>query len=381
MKTYNTKLIFENEEDKQLLLKSLELKKDAFNAISTIRFKMKKCSGLKPLHQRCYKKIKKLLPTIPSQYIIKSEQEVVAKYQAIRKNKHEIEEAPQTNKLYIQLDKRIYKWANQTTIKLTTTDQRISCKFNLYPKLEEMYSKYNLQDPSLFVNDKQEIILSIVFNDEVKYENNNKCLGVDLGIKRLASTSDGKIYKGNDFVKHKRQIRWNKRKIQSKQNHSHSARKKLRMMRRKEANFSKNYIHHLVNEILTTPANTIVIEDLSKIKRKNRGRGFNDRQGQIPYYLLKTILTYKAAALGKKVVSVKPYNTSKEDYRGLDNGDRKGCRYYGVDGVILDADLNAANNITFRHNKKHSISCSALDGQATVNRLNVGLKLWQARSL
>ena len=42
---------------------------------------------------------------------------------------------------------------------------------------------------------------------------------------------------------------------------------------------------------------------------------------------------------------------------------------------------NAANNITFRHNKKHSISCSALDGQATVNRLNVGLKLWQTHLL
>jgi IS605 OrfB family transposase len=240
-----------------------------------------------------------------------------------------------------------------------------------------MYAKYKLQDPSLFVNENQEVMLSIVFNDEIKFNDNKKCLGIDLGIIRLASTSDGKIYKGNDFNTHKRKIRWNKRKVQAKQNHSHSARKKLKMMRRKETNFSKNYIHHLVNEILVTPANTIVIEDLSKIKRKNRGRSFNDRQAQIPYYLLKTILTYKAASLGKKVVSVKPYNTSKEDHRGLDNGKRKGCRYYGVDGVVLDADLNAANNITFRHNKKHSISCSALDGQATVNRLKVGPKLWQ----
>jgi len=55
----------------------------------------------------------------------------------------------------------------------------------------------------------------------------------------LASTSDGKIYKGNDFNTYKRKIRWNKRKVQSKQNHSHSARKKLKMMRRKETNFSK----------------------------------------------------------------------------------------------------------------------------------------------
>ena len=176
MKTYNTKLIFENEEEKQLLLKSLLLKQEAFNAISTIRFKMRKCNGLKPLHQRCYKKIEKLLPTIPSQYIIKAEQDVVAKYEAIRRNRHEIEEAPQTNRLNIQLDKRIYKWIDQTTIKLTTFDKRIVCKFNLYPKLEEMYSKYELQDPALFVNEKQEVMLSIVFNDEVKHKDNKKCL-------------------------------------------------------------------------------------------------------------------------------------------------------------------------------------------------------------
>ncbi len=107
MKTYNVKLIFENEEEKQLLIKSLELKKEAFNVISTIRFKMRKCAGLKPLHQRCYKKIKRLLPTIPSQYIIKTEQDVVAKYEAIRRNRHDIEDAPQTDRLNIQLDKRI----------------------------------------------------------------------------------------------------------------------------------------------------------------------------------------------------------------------------------------------------------------------------------
>ena len=41
---------------------------------------------------------------------------------------------------------------------------------------------------------------------------------------------------------------------------------------------------------------------------------------------------------------------------------------YGLDKVVLDADLNAANNITFRYDKEHSISCSALDGQVVVNQ-------------
>ena len=371
VKTYNIKLQFESKEDKQLLFDSLELKKQAFNLISKIRFEMDVCQGLKGLHDRCYYKIKEAIPTIPSQFIIKAEQDVVAKYQAIRKNKHQLEEAPQTDKLSINLDKRIYKWVGNDKIKLTTLTKRIVCNFIPYDKLNEMYAKYKLQDPSLFVKNN-DIYLSVVFNDETSFIDNQKSIGFDLGIKRLVATSEGDIIKGNEFNTYKRKIRWSKRKLQSKQNHSHSARKKLNTLKRKEHNFSKNYIHHIVNTLLKNDANTIVIEDLSKIKSKNRGKKFNNRQSQVPYYLLKTILTYKAQSLGKRVEMVKPYFTSQNDHRGIESGKRKGCRYYASDGIILDADLNAANNIKLRGSKHSNSCCEALDGQVNVNSPIVG---------
>ena len=380
MKTYNIILQFESQEDKNLLLQSLELKKQAFNLISKIRFEMDTCQGLKGLHDRCYYKIKEAIPTIPSQFIIKAEQDVVAKYQAIRKNKYQLEEAPQTDRLSINLDKRIYKWIDDFKIKLTTHTKRIVCSFTPYPKLEEMYSKHKLQDPSLFVKNN-DVYLSIVFNDETPFVDNQKSIGIDLGIKRLIATSEGDIIKGNEFNTYKRKIRWNKRKLQSKQNHSHSARKKLNTLRKKEHNFSKNYTHHIVNALLKNDANTIVIEDLSKIKSKNRGKRFNNRQSQIPYYLLKTILTYKAQSRGKRVEMVKPYFTSRNDYRGIESGKRKGCRYYASDGIILDADVNAANNILLRGSKHSNSCCNALDGQVNVKSPIVGLKLGQAPTL
>ena len=200
-----------------------------------------------------------------------------------------------------------------------------------------------------------------------------------MGLKRLASTSEGIIIKGNEFNRTKRKIRWNKRKLQSHK--SHSARTKRTNLRRREYHFSKNYIHNVVNHLLTTKANTIVIEDLTKIKSKSKGRRFNNRNSQMPYFLLRNILTYKASSLGKRVVSVKPHYTSQLDHRGLDNGVRRGCRYYGLDKVVLDADLNAANNITFRYDKEHSISCSALDGQAKVKSPIVSLSERQAPTL
>ena len=367
MKTYNIQLIFYNNESRQSLIKSLSLKRDAFNIISKIRFGMKTCNGLMPLHQRCYRMIRDQFPSIPSQFVIKAEQDVVAKYKSLRSNFHKITEPVETDRLNIQLDTRIYTWTddNHDAIKLTTCDGRITAKLSKYQKVNELFEKYELKDPSLFVRDN-DVFLSVVFDDTASFEDNKKCIGVDLGLKRLASTSEGIIIKGNEFNRTKRKIRWNKRKLQSHK--SHSARTKRTNLRRREYHFSKNYIHNVVNHLLTTKANTIVIEDLTKIKSKSNGRRFNNRNSQMPYFLLRNILTYKAAALGKRVVSVKPHYTSQLDHRGLDNGVRKGCRYYGLDKVVLDADLNAANNITFRYDKEHSISCSALDGQVAVKQ-------------
>ncbi len=365
MKTYNVQLIFDNDEDKQSLIKSLSLKRDAFNLISKIRFGMKSCNGLMPLHQRCYKMVREQLPMLPSQFVIKAEQDVVAKYKSLRSNFHKITEPVETDRLNIQLDTRIYTWVDNDTIKLTTCNGRINAKLSKYQKVNELFSTYQLKDPSLFVRDNR-VFLSVVFDDTTPFKDNQKCIGVDLGLKRLASTSEGIIIKGNEFNHHKRKIRWNKRKLQSHK--SHSARIKRNKLRRREYHFSKNYIHNVVNHLLTTKANTIVVEDLSKIKSKSKGRKFNNRNSQMPYFLLRNILTYKAASLGKQVVTVNPHWTSQQDHRGLDNGVRKGCRYYALDGKVLDADLNAANNITFRYDKEHSISCSALDGQVVVNQ-------------
>lgn len=364
MKTYNIQLIFENDEDKQSIIKSLSLKRDAFNIISKIRFGMKSCNGLMPLHQRCYKMVRDKLPMLPSQFVIKAEQDVIAKYKTLRSNNHRIDEPVTTDRLNIQLDKRIYTWIGNDAIKLTTCNGRITAKLSKYDKVNELFSKYSLKDPSLFVRNNR-VFLSVVFDDTTEPLKGKSCIGVDLGLKRIVSTSEGNIIKGKEFNKHKRKIRWNKRKLQSKK--SHSARVKRTKLRRHEYYFSKNYIHNVVNNLLTTNANVIVIEDLTKIKSKSKGRRFNNRNSQMPYFLLRNILTYKAVSLGKQVTIVNPHWTSQLDHRGFDNGVRKGCRYYALDGKVLDADLNAANNITFRYDKEHSISCSALDGQAHIN--------------
>jgi len=250
-------------------------------------------------------------------------------------------------------------------------NKRENVLFLTYPKFNEMMANYHVCDPTIQYNEQTgEFYGCFPFLNSFPIQANEDCLGVDLGIKRFVTTSDGTAYSDSDYLTNRRRIRYNKRMLQSKKKHSHSARIKLRKLHRKEANASKDMCHHLANEILKTDKSIIVMEDLSGIKQSTshtkdgyKRNRHNNMISQIPFYRLKTILTYKAQALGKRVETVSPEYTSQEDCRtNQKTGTRKGCRYYCNDGVVLDADWNAAINIMNRY--KHSNSFNLpIDGR------------------
>jgi IS605 OrfB family transposase len=87
--------------------------------------------------------------------------------------------------------------------------------------------------------------------------------------------------------------------------------------------------------VLNTKANCIVIEDLSKIKSKDKGAKFNNKLSQVPFFMFKQILSYKAQDLGKRVETVNPAYSSKDDFRSIESGKRVGCRYYASDKKVF----------------------------------------------
>ena len=71
------------------------------------------------------------------------------------------------------------------------------------------------------------------------------------------------------------------------------------------------------------------------------------------------------------MVTVNPFETSQRDNRtGKKDGMRKGARYYAKDGVVFDADCNAAINIAKRSKLPFSRG-NVLDGQVKVTKPNV----------
>lgn len=371
MITYSTPIIFENDADRELLIRTLEGQRTVFNICSEIQFKLPKNSII-DLHSKAYHKIRTLHPEIPSVVVVQAERDCLSKYCSIKKNKHKITQPICKKSLSCQYNNRTYTFKGNM-IRLTTINKRISVKYKIYPKLKELFEKYSVGDPLIFIKNNIPYF-SFTFKTPQPTFLTEQAIGVDLGIRRFATTSEGIIFQDKPFLAKKRKLRHLKSKLKSKG--TKSAKRHLKKLRHKERNISRNFNHHLSKQIiLSTKANVIVIEDLRKmktsIKAKKKFKNMN-KLSQVGFYQLRQFITYKAPLFNKRVETVCPSYTSQIDHStGLHYGERKGCRFYGARNKVYDADVNAAINIGKRSQLPISYA-RVLNGQATVSTPIVG---------
>ena len=337
-----------------------------FNFASPIQFLEPK-NAMMVLHNKVYHPVRELYPDIPSQVIIKGIKECLSSYKSTKSNKHKLSGPIVKKHLSMRLDKRLYSKNknDKYSIKITTTSGRKSFKLVMYPKLKELFDAYQYQDPLIYENNGK-IFISFCFDNSPTEKLKSKLvLGVDLGIRRAAAMSDGRIIIDRKFNKEKRRLRYLKRQLQS--TGTKSSRKHLIKLRHNERNKNKNQTHLIANIILDTKADTFALENLKGIKAKKHRYQNKRAISQVPLFDLRRILTYKAENQGKTVLLVNPAYTSQIDSSsGVREGIRKGCRFYTKSGIIYDADLNASRNIGQRSKLPVSYG-NILDGQALVN--------------
>ena len=372
MLAYTTKLEASCQGDLDDLRKLLEHERDVFNIASKEQF-AESVRSIMILHSKVYSKVRKTRPEIHSQVVIRGEQSCLAAYRTIKSNKHKITRPIEKKRLSIRLDKRLYVPSGKGHIRITTAGGRKEFKFVLYPKLEELLEKLPYKDPQVFERDGS-LYIALTFDVGIEPIKSPKtALGVDLGCRVTAATSDGRLIIDKKFAKEKRKLRFLKRQLQSVKSHgSKSARRHLKKLRRKEARKNRNQTHHVANAILRTDADVIVLENLKSIKvKKHKGQNKN-RISQVPLYELRRIITYKAGHMGKRVALVCPSFTSQVDcLTGKREGERRGRRFYAKSGLIYDADINAAINIAKLSKLPHSQS-DLLAGQGQVTDPIVG---------
>ena len=243
MRTYKVKLLFDNPQTYDLWVDRLHLVRDCYNYASTIIFNEKIQLGLKPIHSRLYYELRD---------------------KSVRSNGHKIDKPIQMKHPSIQLDKRLFSNLTRESFKLSNGDgnHRSEVRFVTYQKFNELAEMYKMCDPKLTYDDETGVFYACVpFLDIPTTPHEDSYLGVDLGMKRIATLSDGTAYSDKKYLANRRKIRHNKRMLQKHKNHSHSSKTKLKKLRRKESNVSKNMCQNLANEILKHHGSVLVMED------------------------------------------------------------------------------------------------------------------------
>jgi putative transposase len=179
-------------------------------------------------------------------------------------------------------------------------------------------------------------------------------LGVDLGIANIATTSDGARHsgKGLNRVRHRNQrLRAKLQKLGTK-----SAKRLLKLRRRKEARFAADANHVIAKSIVTEAERTgrgVALEDLTGIRGRVRLR----RPQRVTLHSwafaqLGAFIAYKAAKAGVAVVHVDPAYASQGcsscgHIAKTNRPDQSTFRCTSC-GFAEHADVNAARNIATR---------------------------------
>ena len=182
--------------------------------------------------------------------------------------------------------------------------------------------------------------------------NKGPAVGLDLGLNRLATLSDGKIIQNpHHFRALEQKLAAAQRLLSRKHKGSHNrqkAAKNVALVHEKMADARKDYLHKSANWLLSNYSK-IVMEDLriDEMAQKGHGKGIHDAS----WGMLTNMLCYKAESAGSEIVFVDPKYTSQECsgcHSIVSKSLRERIHQCSSCGLVLDRDVNAAINILTR---------------------------------
>ncbi len=244
-----------SEKQRQKLLSTMETFNAACDDISREAYEHKIYNKIK-LQHRLYYRIREQ-HKLPAQLAIRAIGKVVEGYRAERRHLHTF--YPHGAIVY---DQRIMSFKGLNKVSLGTAEGR-----ETIPLLTGGYARLDQRDlrgqaDLIYVRNKFYLCLIVDQHEEPPITPEGY-LGVDLGIVKLVTTSDGAIYSGEDVEavrEHYTEVKAELQRVGSK-----SSKRKLRRVSGREARF-KRYTNHVVSKGLVAVAEgtkrAIALEDL-----------------------------------------------------------------------------------------------------------------------
>lgn len=334
-----------------------------FNAHTKWAVKNKTCNKSKA-HYALYATLRDRHPEIPSAMI----QEVRdTAMEAVKQNK--FEKRPRKRRhSSLRYDRRtITLRGRQLTLSCIGKRERVVLDIPEYHREAFETGKFSGGTLS-YRGPKKGFFIQLVFEFKTpEIVQSGSVLGIDRGLHHLVVASDGRKFSGNVIRATQRRYLHNRKTLQAKG--TPSSRKRLASMAGREKRFSRD-VNHCISKNLarTEGVSVFVLEDLSGIRNRKRGRKLNKRIGSWPFFQMQAFLAYKVEALGKSVTFVDPRYTSQRCSRCgyIHEENRKGSRFScrGC-GFRIHADENAAMNIRDLYSSLPS--AKATGEQAVVN--------------
>lgn len=342
-------------EQKDSLVKTMEVFNEACNYVSTVARKEKQF-GQVGLHHLCYAFVRKEYG-LSAQLTVRAIGKVSESYRAEKKRLHVFKKHSA-----VVYDQRILSFKGLDTVSILSVDGRfkIPIVFGAYAKLDQR--RVRGQADLLYIKGVLYLSLCVELPEGTPFDPKGK-IGVDLGIVNLATTSDGVSFSGESVDNVRVKIHTLKKALQKKG--SRSAKRHLKKLSGRERRFKRTTNHTIAKKIVQVAQDTqrsVVLEDLKGFRATVR-KEQRERFGKWAFYELGSFIVYKAKLAGVPVEFINPRNTSRECSQcgHTAKANRKSQSEFVCKscGFSIHADLNGAINIASRASVNVPIVASA----------------------
>ena len=261
-------------------------------------------------------------------------------------------------------DQRIMRFDGLDHVSLATLQGRVLVSFLIGPYHRQRFDAHEPRQCHLIVReDGQWFLLVVVHVPDGTPMPPTDFLGVDLGVSKLAMTSDGIAYSGAGieacrarYLRYRRRLQRAATVAQMGGKRPKNIRRALKRTARREARFRKD-VNHCISKALVAAATGngegIALEDLTHIRTRTRFR--KPQRAQMTgwgFAQLRFFVEYKAKLAGIRVALVDPRDTSRgcSQCGHVAKANRQKQALFSCKdcGYTTNADFNAAVNIRSR---------------------------------
>jgi len=330
---------------------------DVFNVVAAYGWQERIKNGV-VLHHALYYPLKAQSPDLVSDLHIQARvkaTEAVASALQLAKDPVRTVSQPRSWGVAPRYNVHTYRvdWQAQI-VNLATVAGRQRIPFTM-PEYARQYGDCETDSADLILRDGDWWLHVVVTVPTPAISSNDTVIGVDLGLAYPAVTSNRHFLGKRRWKAVEGRYFYVRRQLQ--QRGTKSAKRHLRRMRHKQAQFRRDCDHVLSKQIAqsTPEGSTIAVENLTHIRQrtKQRGREQRQRMHRWSYHQLRQFLTYKAEARGCTVVAVDPRHTSQTcsrcGYQARNNRRARGLFRCHQCDYELHADLNASYNIAGKY--------------------------------